>query len=255
MRVARFPRAAVVPLTRRWKKGAYHLGQALGDRVLVGRTPGGSPMVLSMRDHQHRAIYFYGEYEPEITAVFRRLVTPGATVFDIGANAGFFSLLSRELGATVHAFEPNPQVRALLTRSVELGTGDIEVVPCACSDDEGTMPFYLSDPGNTGRSGLLVPRDTCVDVDVITVDGYVQRTNAHPQLVKVDVEGAEASVLRGMRETLRTDRPTLVIELHGDKREEVASVLESAGYEQAPEEADAAPGEASRRSHIIARPR
>jgi FkbM family methyltransferase len=244
----------VVPLTRRWKRGAYQIGEALGNRVLVGRTLGGSPIVLSMRDHQHRAMYFYGEYEPEITAVFRDLVTPGSTVFDVGANAGYFSLLSRELGATVHAFEPNPKVRALLSQSVELGTGDIEVVACACSDREGTMPFYLSDSGNTGMSGLTVPmRDTCIDVDVITLDGYARRAQAHPQVVKIDVEGAEVGVLRGMRETLRTDRPTLIIELHGTEGE-VASLLEAAGYEHTPVEVDAPKGDLPGRSHIVARP-
>src|SRR6202051_4453033 len=96
------PAAIVLPITRRFKhsrlvpSGAYQLGEARGDRVLVGRTVGGSPIALSMRDHQHRAIYFYGEYEPEITALFRRLVGPGSGVFDGGADAGYFSTLSRE---------------------------------------------------------------------------------------------------------------------------------------------------------------
>jgi FkbM family methyltransferase len=252
MSPARFPRAAVVPLTRRWKRGAYQLGEALGGRVLVGRTLGGSPIALSMRDHQHRSIYFYGEYEPEITALFRDLVTPGCTVFDIGANAGYFSILSRELGARVHAFEPNPDVRALLSRSVALGTGGIEVVACACSDHEGTMPFYPSDDGNTGRSGLMVKRDTSVEVDVITVDAYVSRTQSHPQLVKIDVEGAELSVLQGMSETLRSDRPTLIIELHRTY-DEVAALLDGAGYQHTPLDLDTAGGKAPGRSHIVAR--
>ncbi len=256
-----FPRAAVVPLTRRWKRGGNRIGEALGDRVLVGRMPGGSPIALFMRDHQHRAIYFYGDYEPEITSLFRRLVTAGSTVFDVGANAGYFSILSAELGATVHAFEPNPDVRALLTMSAQLGSGDIEVVPCACGEHEGIMPLYLADPGNTGRSGLMVARDSSVDVDVITLDGYVRRTGAHPQLVKIDVEGAEASVLRGMTETLRIDRPTLIIELHVTRGEvehathdEVIDLLDSAGYRCTPIGSDASNGRALGRSHILAQP-
>jgi FkbM family methyltransferase len=215
-----------------------------------------------MRDHQHRAMYFYGVYEPEITSLFRRLVTPGSTVFDVGANAGYFAILSRELGATVHAFEPNPVVRALLEQSVELGPGGIEVVPCACSDHAGTMPLYLSDPGETGRSGLMVARDTWVDVDVITLDEYARRTHAYPQLVKIDVEGAEAGVIRGMSEMLRTVRPTLIIELHVTKgavehsaHAEVVDLLDVAGYEYKPIDSDDPDSEVPVRSHIVATPR
>jgi FkbM family methyltransferase len=202
----------VVPITRRWKRGAWRLGGALGGRVLVGRLLGGSPIVLSMRDHQHRAIYFYGEYEPEITALFRGLLQPGSTVFDVGANAGYFSILSRELGATVHAFEPNPNVRALLTRSVSLGTGGIEVVPAACSDHEGTMPLYLSDPANTGMTSLTKPTDRHVEVDVITLDGYASRVHATPDFVKIDVEGHEREVLAGARELLERAKPVVIAE-------------------------------------------
>lgn len=261
MKTARFPRALVVPLTHRFKRGAYQIGEALGDRVLVGRTPGGSPIALSMRDHAHRSIYFYGDYEPEITAVFKRLVQPGSTVFDVGANAGYFALLSAELGATVHAFEPNPAVRALLSRSVELGSGAITVVPCACSDHEGTMPLYIAEAGNTGRSGLMVERGTKVDVEVITLDAYTERTGARPQLIKIDVEGAEADVLRGMSTVLERDRPKLIIELHVTRGEvphathdEVAELLEQAGYASSPIGSEER-GEEFSRSHIVASPR
>lgn len=215
---ADWPVAAVTPLTRRWKHnrlvraGAYRIGEALGDRVLVGRTSGGSPMALSMRDHQHRAIYFYGEHEPEITALFRRLVTQGSIVFDVGANVGYFSILSCELGATVHAFEPNPSIRALLTRSVRLGTGEIKVVAAACSDHEGTMPLYLSDPGNTGMSSLNKPTEKHVEVDVITLDAYTRRTQAYPALIKIDVEGHEYEVLSGAKSLIETARPIVMAE-------------------------------------------
>jgi FkbM family methyltransferase len=256
-----FPRALVTPITRRWKRGGFWIGQALGDRVLVGRTPGGSPIALSMRDYQHRGIYFEGSYEPEIAALFKRLIAPGATVFDVGANAGYLSILAGELSARVHSFEPNPRVRALLRLSAQLGSGDLEVLPYACSDHAGTMPLYLSDPGETGRSGLMVERADSVEVETIALDEYAARANAHPQLVKIDVEGAEGAVIRGMSEILRADRPTLIVELHITKGEtehashdEVAALLEQAGYEQRPIGGEGS-GENIVRSHIIATPR
>jgi FkbM family methyltransferase len=231
---ASLPAATVAPLTRRFKhsrlvkSGAYHIGEALGDRVLIGKTLGGSPMALSMRDHQHRHIFFYGEYEPAITALFRRLVTPGSTVFDVGANVGYFSVLSCELGATAHAFEPNPRVRALLAHSATLGTGDIEVVPAACSDHAGTMPLYLSDPANTGMSSLTVPTGTCVEVGVITLDEYACRAQARPNLMKIDVEGHEREVLTGAGSLLQTARPAVIAETSGT---DTVELMRSYGYE------------------------
>lgn len=194
------------------RAGAYKLGEALGDRVLIGRTPGGSPMALSMRDHHHRAIYFLGEHEPEITALFRRLLRPGATVFDVGANAGYFSVLSRELGASaVHAFEPNPRIRALLTRSAQLRPGTITIVAAACGEHEGTASLQLSDPANTGMTSLTT-NGAGIEVKLIKLDAYAQRTGARPDLIKIDVEGHEHAVLAGASALLRDCGPVVIAE-------------------------------------------
>jgi FkbM family methyltransferase len=207
---------------------AYKLGEVLGDEVLLGKTRGGSVMALSMRDHQHRAIYFYGEYEPEITDLFQRLVTPGCTVFDVGANAGYFSLLSCECGAAhVHAFEPNPAVRSLLAQSSKLSSGDIEVVPAACSDHDGRTTLYVATPANTGKSSLKRKTENSVEVDLITLDGYARDSGARPDLIKVDVEGSEFEVLRGARSLLETARPTVIAET---KNPDVLDLMKSFGY-------------------------
>ncbi len=169
-------------------------------------------MALCMRDHQHRAIYFYGEYEPGITALLRRFARPGWMVFDVGANAGYFSILAAELGATVHAFEPNPSVRALLARSVRLGSQNIQVVAAACSDQAAKLPFFLSEPGNTGLSSLDMPTDRRIEVDVLRLDDYASSTNLSPDLIKVDVEGHEREVLAGARALLNDAQPIVIAE-------------------------------------------
>ena len=136
-------------------------------------------------------------------------------MFDVGANAGYFSILARELGASVHAFEPNPGVRALLERSVRLGTGEIEVVPVACGDRDGKMPFFLSEPGNTGMSSLRMPTDRRIEVDVLTLDAYARGTSARPDLVKIDVEGHDLEVLAGASGLLTSARPIVIAEISG----------------------------------------
>lgn len=224
--------------TWRWRgnrlvrSGAYRLGEALGRqrRLLLGTTSGGSPIWLSARDHQHRHIYFYREYEPDITALFYRLVRPGWTVFDVGANAGYFTLLGHELGADVHAFEPHPLVRALLERTVALQPnrpGIISVVPAACSDHLGVLPLFLAEPGNTGMSSLGVPTGRRVDVQLLTLDHYSQQSNVTPNLLKIDVEGHERMVLKGAKRLLATARPVVVVET---ARSEVLDLMRGSGY-------------------------
>lgn len=230
--------------------------------MLIGETPGGSKIALSMRDHQHRHMYFYGSYEPNIEALFRRLVTPGSTVFDVGANAGYFSVLCTELGANVHAFEPNPAVRPLLEVTASL-VPNLTVVPYAAGAERGTMPFYVSDAEATGSSGLMVALGReAISVEVVTLDEYARDNELHAELVKIDVEGAEADVLRGMQTILQTDRPALIIELHvikGDvphaTHDEVAALLAEADYEYELIDSDR-PRDAGgpARGHILATP-
>lgn len=216
---------AVRRVTRRWAgwrvvdTSAFYLGRALGEhaRTLRGQVATGAPILLSSRDQAHRHVFFFASYEPEITALFRRVVTPGMTVLDIGANAGYFSLVAGDLGASVYAFEPNPQVAAMLRRSIALGHRDITVVDAACSDHNGVLPLHLSDEGNTAISSLV--RDAGglsehnVAVATVRLDDYIADGRITPGLVKIDAERHEVEVIRGADKMLRESRPDLIIEV------------------------------------------
>lgn len=201
------------------RSAAYRLGKALGGkpRTLIGELATGSPIVLTSEDPAHRHIYFYGDYEPDVTAVFRSRVKPGHIVIDVGANAGYFALLSRDLGAAVHAFEPNPAMAALMRRSLALRGGGVTVLEQACSRQEGVLPFYLGEGGNMATSSLDPDADgagsATIDVPVTTLDTYVQRTGIVPNLVKVDIERHEADFVEGALDTLGSIRPDLIVEM------------------------------------------
>jgi FkbM family methyltransferase len=213
-------------------KAAFRIGSVVGERHMVGKTLGGSPIALSMLDVHHRHIYFFGEYERETTALFRRLVRPGWTVFDVGANAGYFSVLAAELGATtVRAFEPNPNLTPLLGITASSQTIDFAVVAAACSDREGQMALHLARPGNTGASSLHRQSGVSVDVDLVTLDGFAARHELRPDLIKIDVEGHELKALLGASTLLRTVRPVVVAEVGQNKREEVVEFMKGLGYE------------------------
>ena len=178
--------------------------------------PSGAPLFLTSREHSHRAIYFYGSYEPEVAAVFDRVVRPGDTVIDVGANVGYLSLYARDLGASVHCFEPHPAMAALIRRSAN---GTVVVNELACGDAEGVLPLYLADDGRTAISSLHADAyqigTATLDVGVITLDSYVQRHDLTPSLVKFDVERHELQALRGARTLLREHRPDVIAEIVG----------------------------------------
>lgn len=184
--------------------------------MLVGRVVTGSPIVLSSGDPAHRAIFFYGIDEADVTAVFRARVKPGDVVVDVGANAGYFSLLSRDLGAEVHAFEPNPAMAGLMRRSLELRGGGVTIVAEALSEQPGVLPLHLHEGTNMATASLSSHGNaggTTLSVPVTTLDAYVQRTGIAPTLVKVDVERHEAAFVKGAVGTLESFRPDLVVEM------------------------------------------
>ena len=191
--------------------------------------------------------------ELDVEDAFLALLGPGDVVYDVGANIGWYSLLAaRRVGPTgkVLAFEPS-LMNAAYTQmnAISNGFSAVTAIPAAVGDENGWARFSKSG-GLKGRLG-----DDGVDVvPVLALDSWIAATNtAPPTVLKIDVEGAEASVLRGMSETLRTARPTLIIELHGTNGE-VADLLDGAGYEHTPIESDAPTRQAPGWSHIVARP-
>jgi FkbM family methyltransferase len=178
--------------------------------VVRGRLASGARIYLDLRDPSQREIYWSGTTEPGTTAAMRRVFQPGTDVVDVGANAGFYSLLCHDLGARrVLAFEPNPFTFRLLERSAA-GT-QIEPVRAACGDHEGSIALWVSpDPAkqafSTTSADVQQTDDiaawSSVDVPLQTVDQACLERDLRPVLVKVDAEGAESDVFRGMSRLL-----------------------------------------------------
>jgi len=156
-----------------------------------------------------------GTYEHDKVKRFRSSIRSPGAVWDIGAHAGYYSLLaSRLLGAsgTVVAFEPLPHNLAYLRQHLELnGVKNVIVVPCAVSDTDGRAHFAAggSQYGRLDVAGGL-------EVETVCLDTYLRQNPAQaPTVVKMDVEGAEFAVLRGARTVLATCRPIFFIAGHG----------------------------------------
>jgi FkbM family methyltransferase len=158
---------------------------------------------------------WFGTYERRKQALLAELIKPGWVVFDIGAHAGFYSLLAaRRVGpdGRVYAFDPLPINVANLMRHIELNhLANIHVFPVAVSDRSGIIEMS---PGDDSYSAHVAPGGG-ITVDAVALDDLSMAGRiGEPNLVKVDAEGAELAVLQGARGLLRRTRPIVLLATH-----------------------------------------
>ncbi len=176
--------------------------------------PGGT-MLVPLDDFVGRCIYFTGDYDRKISALCDRIVKPGDTVLDIGANLGVVALnLARLVGSNgaVHAFEPNPRMRSLLTKSIARNKyAHVHVHPTAVGSQNGVLELHIP-PNNAGQGSFVyhkdLPEHDVVQAPVRTLSEVVQERGIDRiRLIKIDVEGFENEVLLGGMQVLETMRP------------------------------------------------
>ena len=164
--------------------------------------------------------FVYGTWEPEVTGVITSIVKLGMTVIDIGAHVGYYSLLlAKCVGPTgrVFSFEPLHENLALLRKNVQLNNlTNVHSFCDALFSRAGELSLSVPDESpDSGDGSLIHDRGSKhVPVQAITLDSFCASANIQPDILKMDVEGAEYDVLLGAQETIRRCRPKLLIELH-----------------------------------------
>lgn len=178
-------------------------------------------------------------WEPETLPVFLQLVTPGATVIDVGANTGLFTLLAsrRDDGVTVHAIEPIPRVFDLLTSNVSHNSAaNVVCHRLALSDREGTVAMYVPREDLPIMASML-PKwradSEAIEVRARTLDEFVGTLGRSIDVIKIDTEGTESLVLSGGLRTLAADRPFVICEVlaAGHTADDLSALMAGAGYE------------------------
>lgn len=184
-------------------------------------------------------------YEPEMTGIFFRLAESARTVLDVGAHAGFYSLLAglANPNADVFAFEPLARVFERLERNVQLnGLSKVKCFQVAVGANEGVQEFYYPDQvqpiSSSLRSDVLLatfPDDAIqhVPVSVVALDGFVDEHRiAQVDLIKLDTERTEHDVLAGARELIARDRPSIICEVWPDagNQRDLEAILRPLGY-------------------------
>jgi FkbM family methyltransferase len=180
----------------------------------------------------------FGDLESSVQEAMVRHLPPGAVMYDIGANIGFFSLLGARLAGPepghVYAFEPAPEnAQAIRVNADRNEFTNITVIAKAVGEARRRVRLQLVDDAAWSRLegyGAHPLTEDVLEVDQVAIDELLASGELRPPaLVKIDVEGAELAVLEGMRETIAAHRPAIVCELHGTNREFVAA-MNAVGY-------------------------
>jgi FkbM family methyltransferase len=179
----------------------------LADASNVIDLPWGAKLHIDINDTVGRALAAQGVYDVVTTEVLWRLTEEGATVFDVGANIGYFtSLLARRVGpkGRVLAFEPHPETLQLLQTNVSQfrdHTVQVENVALSDTDGEGALDNFLNEEGNASYSFLTdKPSSKALTVKMVRGEKYL---DAKVTLMKIDAQWHEASVLAGFGDSLR----------------------------------------------------
>jgi FkbM family methyltransferase len=137
--------------------------------------------------------------------------------YDLGAHIGQYTLVASPLCRAVHSFEPVPETFEFLQRNIRVNRlTNVSANLAAVSDRCGEVRIYEGEVSGIDRSSLKAP--SCASgrsfvVPSTSLDAYVGKHRDAPDLIKIDVEGAEIAVLRGASNLLRERHPTLIVEV------------------------------------------
>jgi FkbM family methyltransferase len=202
---------------------------------------------LRLHSFKHKGYWWYGrERERESIELFARLVPIGTPVLDVGSHIGYMAqYFSKLTGSDGHVFcfEPSPEnLPYLRVNAAKSAHRNIDIVEAAAGDIDGQAPFfYESITGqnstvatdftgfeiNSRFNGLPADYQKCI-VPMRSIDSFLAERGIRPGFIKIDAEGGELSILRGMTETIRNG-PRMMVEVnthHG----EVFDILANGDY-------------------------
>jgi FkbM family methyltransferase len=192
------------------------------------------------QDYAGSRLLVTGIWEPFVTMTIERILRPGDIFVDVGANFGYYSILASNLvqgSGKVIAFECNPNVAVLIKENIQLNNcKNIMLYEHALGDQEGNINFFLSST-DTGHGSLDRGENSKeISVQIHKFDDINLKLSI--RLIKIDVEGAEFRVLKGMNKLLSsTSKPYVICEMSnkfndrgGDSSKDILEYMHSFGY-------------------------
>lgn len=203
----------------------------------------------NLQDGIAREVCFTGMYEPQETLILRNLLRPGQTFLDVGANWGYFTLLAAHCvgpAGYVISLEPDPRLYPQLRFNIDLnGLAHVQTLQVAAAANEGVMTLAGFDESgeNFGISRLVPDTEEAggrtFAVRTASLDELLDELKVGiVDLLKMDIEGAEALAIPGLRRSLASHRVRqLLVEVHpqdlkrhGMRTEQLLKILTDAGY-------------------------
>ncbi|MFD4345046.1 FkbM family methyltransferase [Streptomyces coelicoflavus] len=228
-------------------------------RRAVVEVRSGDRFAVDTQDLIQRYLYLFGAWEPHLTGWLRRRLRPGDCFVDVGANIGVFSVLAARLvgeRGRVVAVEASPDLHRRLEHNARLnGLGNIRALNAAVSDRARTLTFTLASSRNTGANSIVPydgPVESSFETEARTLPELLDPAEiATARVIKIDVEGAEGSVVRGLAPMLGALRPDAEFTVEvapermarlGDRVDELLGVMRDAGFHTYRLANDYAPG-------------
>ena len=174
-----------------------------------------------------------GCFEPGLTLLMQHIgksCEKPALLLDVGANVGVHSIASCTFYEKVISVEPNPDLVKRLHELIEINDiSNISIISKALSEKPGTANFTMPPKGNLGVGKIDNTNDSgdnCFEVNIVTGDEIISSQTLPLLFLKIDVEGHEISVLKGLNASLLEHRPFIALEiLSVQKTSEIKSII------------------------------
>lgn len=191
------------------KRFVYYLNRIMR-KSLIAEKVQGSKMLLNLKNKGIQTdLFLHGIREPEATKFFQGILKPNMVVVDVGANVGYYTLMEARVCKKVYAIEPEPTNYKALQYNIKMNKYEnVKTLMAAAGARNSTALLNISSTSNWHKIG-----DRGIPVQLVTIDSLLNGKRV--DLVRMDVEGYELNVLKGMTETLRYP-VTLFLEVHRD---------------------------------------
>lgn len=157
----------------------------------------------------HYAQYKLGLYEPKSIELFKSIIKKNNLFIDIGANVGLYSMIACIKKAKSICFEPHPETRKLLKKN--LLNFDCLIYDYAISNEKKSEKLYISKEPGSHSLKKFSNSIGCIQINTISFDSLPLFQK--PDIIKIDVEGAELFVLKGMKKSIAKFHPQFIIEI------------------------------------------
>jgi FkbM family methyltransferase len=212
------------------------LGRDSGDTVRC-LTSYGTAFELDPWSYIDRTVLQEGFYESEVLDAIVSELSSNGVLWDIGANLGLHGLTAKKMVPTaqVVCFDPSPAIVGKLWRNRLLNGLEVAIIAAGLSDKNGFQTLYVAPAGNPGMSTLNPWSDSMHEslalVATVRGDDLIEAGQVpSPTVIKVDVEGHEPAVLRGLRHALALTCRAVIFEDSPESETETKAMLTAAGF-------------------------